>query len=166
VNLSTSPPPWPIPADAGPYIAAAGLHAQSTEALQVHYHAHVDIIDDNVAVEVPPYIGFLIQGGQAVGLTPLHTHDGSGIVHIESAADVSFTLGQVFTEWGVRLTSNQIGGLITGNGMVLRVYVDGVPFTGDPATVVLRPHEEIAFWFGAASATPRVPGDYQFPPGY
>jgi hypothetical protein len=131
----------------------------------VHYHAHVDIIDGSSAVTVPAGIGFLIQNGRAVGVTPLHTHDASGIVHIESPTDVPFTLGQVFTEWGVRLTSTQIGGLVTGNGMVLRTYVDGTLFTGDPATIVLRPHQEIALWFGPSTAVAQAPSSYQFPQG-
>ena len=165
ITLSTSLPPWPIPAQAAAYIGAAGLHAQGSETLQVHYHAHIDIIDNGVAVIVPAYIGYLIDNGKATGITSLHTHDSSGIVHIESPTDTTFTLGQVFTEWGVRLTNGQVGGLATAHGNVLRVYVNGRAFTGDPATVVLRPHQEIAFWYGSASAAPRVPSSYAFPLG-
>jgi hypothetical protein len=165
ITLSSTSPPWPIPADAAPYIGAAGLHVQKGETLQVHYHAHVDIIDDSQAVTVPAGIGFLIQHGQAVGLTSLHTHDTSGIVHIESATDVPYTLGQVFTQWGVRLTTGQVGGLVTGNGKVVRAYVNGSAFTSDPATIVLRPHQEIALWYGSTSSTPQVPSSYAFPAG-
>jgi hypothetical protein len=165
VTLSVSLPPWPLPGDAAPAIAAAGLHAQSGETLQVHYHAHVDIIDNGAAVTVPAQIGFLFSNGRLVGLTSLHTHDTSGVVHIESATDIPYTLGQVFTEWGVRLTTGQVGGLVTGNGKVLRVYVNGIAFTGDPATVVLRPHQEIALWYGPVSATPQVPSSFAFPAG-
>src|SRR5262245_28549840 len=53
VTLSQAPPPWPLPADARPYIAAAGLSVDPTESLQVHYHAHVDIIANGAAVTVP-----------------------------------------------------------------------------------------------------------------
>lgn len=165
VTLSTAPPPWPIPADAAPYIAAVGLQAQSGETLEVHYHAHVDIIDNGSPQTVPAHIGFVITNGQGTGISSLHTHDTSGIVHVESATDTPYTLGQVFTEWGVRLTSGQIGGLVTANGNVVRVFVDGTPFTGDPATIVLRSHQEIAFWYGSTTATPQVPSSYSFPAG-
>jgi len=165
IALSTSPPPWPIPANAASYIGAAGLSARGSETLQVHYHAHIDIIDNGSAVTVPVYIGYLITNGKANGITSLHTHDTSGIVHIESPTDTPFALGQIFTEWGVRLTTGQVGGLVSGNGNVLRVDVNGRAFTGDPATIVLRPHQEIAFWYGSASATPRVPSSYAFPSG-
>lgn len=138
---------------------------QGAETLTVHYHAHLDIIDKDAAVTVPPGIGFVITNGQATGITSLHTHDASGLVHIESQTDVPFTLGQVFTEWGVRLTTGQVGGLVSGKGNVVRVYVNGTPFTGDPAAIVLRPHQEIALWYGSASSTPQVPSTYNFPAG-
>jgi hypothetical protein len=165
IALSTSAPPWPIPSSAAVYIGAAGLNVRPSETLQVHYHAHVDINDNGTAVTVPSYIGFVIDKGRATGITALHTHDASGIVHIESPTDVPYTLGQVFTEWGVRLTSGQVGGLVTGHGNVVRVYVNGAAFGGDPATIILRPHEEIAFWYGSAATSPRVPSSYAFPAG-
>jgi len=165
VALSSAPPPWLLPTDARPFIAAAGLQVQGAETLTVHYHTHVDIIDKGAAVPVPGGIGFVIQNGQATGITSLHTHDASGVVHIESQTNTPFTLGQVFTEWGVRLTTGQIGGLISGNGNALRVYVNGTRFAGDPATIVLEPHQEIALWFGSAKAAPRIPTSYGFPAG-
>jgi hypothetical protein len=158
-------PPWPLPADAAPYITAAGLKAQPKETVQFHYHSHLDIIDGGQTVIVPRGIGFVIKDGQRIGLTSLHTHDTSGIVHIETASNVPFTLGRVFTEWGVRLTASQVGGLATGDGMTVHTYVNGVPFTGDPATIVLRRHEEIAIWYGPSSVTPQIPSSYSFPAG-
>lgn len=165
VALSTAMPPWPIPADAAPYIAAAGLVASSEEHVDVHYHAHLDILVNGHAVPVPAGIGFIVQGGQATGLTSLHTHDTSGVVHIESPKNVPFTLGQFFTEWGVALGPGQLGGLTDNASQVLRVFVDGQPFTGNPATIVFRPHQEIALWYGARNAPANVPARYDFPAG-
>jgi hypothetical protein len=164
-TLSIAPPPWSIPADATPYIAAAGLRAQSGETLRYHYHAHLDIMDSTQSVVVPAGIGFVIQNGQEVALTSLHTHDTTGIIHIESATNTPYTLGQVFTEWGVRLTATQAGGLIAGNGNAIHVAVDGSTFAGDPATIVLRPHQEIAIWYGPQAVTPHLPSSYSFPQG-
>jgi len=165
VALSVALPPWPIPTDATPNIAVAGLRAQSGETLQFHYHAHLDIMDSTQPVVVPAGIGFVIQNGQEVALTSLHTHDTTGIVHIESATNVPFTLGQVFTEWGVRLTSTQVGGLIAGNGNAIHVAVNGSTFVGDPASIVLSPHQEIAIWYGPQATTPHLPSSYSFPQG-
>jgi hypothetical protein len=96
--LSTAQPPWPIPVDARPYIAAAGLTVQGSETLNVHYHAHLDIVDRRQVIAVPAGIGFVIQNGQATGITSLHTHDASGVIHVESQTNAPYSLGQVFTE--------------------------------------------------------------------
>ena len=104
VTLATTPPPWPLPADAKPYIATAGLSVLARSNSRCHYHAHLGIIANGKKVTVPAGIGFVIEQGKATGITVLHTHDPSGIVHIESASDETFTLGQLFTEWGVAST--------------------------------------------------------------
>jgi hypothetical protein len=165
VTLADTPPPWPLPADARPYIAAAGLTVLGEEQLAVHYHAHLDIIDDGAEVTVPGGIGFVLRGGQATGITVLHTHDTSGVIHIESAKSVSYTLGQVLTEWGVALSATQVGGLHADAAHVLAAYVDGQRFSGDPATIKLQRHLEIALWYGPSDQTPKVPSSYKFPEG-
>jgi hypothetical protein len=52
----------------------------------------------------------------AVVFSPIHTHDTSGIVHIESPTVRPFTLGQFFDVWGVRFTSDCIGGDCNSRG--------------------------------------------------
>ncbi len=165
VTLSTSPPPWPLPDDARPYIAAAGLKVLGQEQLAVHYHAHLDILASGAKVRVPGGIGMVIANGQESGISVVHTHDTSGIIHIESPTNSPYVLGQVFTQWGVSLATGTLGGLIDGNGNVLRVLVDGRAFEGDPATIVLKAHQEIALWYGPTTASPNVPHQYRFPPG-
>ena len=165
VTLADTPPPWPLPADARPYIAAAGLEVLGGEEFAVHYHAHLDVIDNGAKVTVPAGIGFVVQNGKATGITVLHTHDTSGIIHIESAKPQPFTLGQVFTEWGVALSATQVGGLHADGTNVLVAFVDGRRFTGDPATLRLKPHLEIALWYGPSGETPKVPKSYHFTGG-
>jgi hypothetical protein len=165
VTLAETPPPWGLPADARPYIAAAGLSILKAEQLAVHYHAHLDIIANGAKVTVPAGIGFVIVGGKATGITVLHTHDPSGIIHIESAKNQPYTLGQVFTEWGVALSATQVGGLRVDGTHVLAAYVNGKKFSGDPATLRLQRHLEIALWYGSTGQSPRVPKSYDFPPG-
>ncbi len=165
VTLSTSLPPWALPTDPQPFIEAAGLSVLGQEQLAVHYHAHLDLIMNGTKVPVVAGIGMIIENGQETGVTVLHTHDETGVIHIESATDSPYTLGQLFTEWGVQLSTGQIGGLSDGNGKSLRTYVDGKEFTGDPATVVFSAHQEITLWFGADNATPVVASQYKFPAG-
>jgi len=165
VTLADTPPPWPIPADAKPYITAAGLPILGAEQLAVHYHAHLDIVADGAKVTVPAGIGFVIKNGRETGITVIHTHDPSGVIHIESATDVPYTLGQLFTEWGVALSATQLGGLHADSTHVFAVYVNGRRFTGDPATLQLKKHLEIALWYGPSTDTPKVPKSYHFPAG-
>jgi hypothetical protein len=165
VTLAATGPPWSLPGDARPFVAAAGLTVLGQETLAVHYHAHLDIIVNGSDVQVPAEVGFVIAHGQPVGITVLHTHDKTGIIHIESSVNAPYTLGQFFTEWGVRLGPRQLGGLTDANGDTLRVFVDGREFPGDPASIVLRAHQEIALWYGPTTAKPQVPSSYRFPPG-
>jgi hypothetical protein len=39
----------------------------------------------------------------------LHTHDDTGVIHIESPTSTEYTLGQFFAEWNQTLSSTQIG---------------------------------------------------------
>jgi hypothetical protein len=165
VALGTSAPPWPVPSDSRPYIAAAGLQVLGQEALAVHYHAHLDVIVNGSAVQVPAGIGMVMTNRRETGITVVHTHDSSGVIHIESPTDSPYMLGQFVTEWGVRLATGQLGGLTNSGGKTLRVYVDGHLFNGNSASIVLRPHQEITLWYGSARATPKVPSAFQFPAG-
>jgi len=166
VPLVDASPPWPLPADSRPYIAAANLSILKAEQLAVHYHAHLDIFANGSKVTVPAGIGFVIRNGTPTGLTVLHTHDTSGIIHVESAKDQPYTLGQVFTEWGVALNSTQVGGLHADANHLFATYVNGTRFTGDPATLRLKRHLEIALWYGPNGQTPQVPKSFHFPAGY
>jgi hypothetical protein len=137
-----------------------GIAILPQEALQVHEHMHLDVYDNGKHVDVPQYIGF---NAQKTGLTPLHTHDASGVIHKESASPYDFTLGQFFGIWGVRLSKTCIGGLCAKAGEPLRVFVNGHQFLGDPTRIVLRAHDEIAIAYGTLPK--KVPKSYHFPAG-
>ena len=106
---------------------------------------------------MPAGIGFVVEGGKVQGLTVLHTHDTSGVLHVESAKPKPYTLGQAFTEWGVALSATQVGGLQADPTHEVQVFVNGQKFTGDPATIRLKKHLEIALWYGPTGTTPTVP---------
>ena len=165
LRLNTGFPPWELPADPAPYIEAAQLVALPREVLDVHYHAHLDVIVDGERLIVPSGIGYVVADGTVRAVTALHTHDINGLIHIESGVDAPFTLGQLFTEWGVRLDRLCMGGLCTSDTKAFKVYVDGKEHSGDPSTIVFRPHQEVAMWFGDADETPKVPDSYEFGPG-
>ena len=77
-----------------------------------HYHPQLRIVIDGSDVPVPPNIGVDPTTG---AMSALHTHEGDGTIHIEADTEGEvFTLGQFFTEWGVKLTPDQIGGVQAG----------------------------------------------------
>jgi hypothetical protein len=157
--LSTATVPWPAPADVLPRVTAAGLPALGGEQLAYHVHAHLDVIVGGNPQVVPADIGIDLQRQL---ISPLHTHDASGVIHIEAAQPATFTLGQFFTEWGVRLAPGCVGAYCDGANQPVRFYVDGKPVTSDPREIALTAHEEIAIIVGPQTD---VPSSYAFPPG-
>jgi hypothetical protein len=151
-----------LPADPGGAAVAAGLPMLGQEMLAVHYHAHVDVMVHGAVVTVPGGIGIDTKKSH---ISPLHTHDASGIVHIESAADIPFTLGQFFTEWGHPLSATKIGSVAAADSEQVRVYRNGTLVPGDPAAMKFEPHDEIFVYLGGANDQPQVPAAYEFPAG-
>jgi hypothetical protein len=158
----TDPPPWSAPADTSARVRAAGLPMLGAEGTVEHIHAHLDVIVDGQPVVVPAELGIDESAGQ---ISPLHTHDTTGVLHIESPVQADFTLGQVFTEWQVSLSADQIGGLHAGDGKVLQAYVNGKPVSGDPAGIVLHAHDEVAVVYGTPAQQANPPSSYAFPAG-
>jgi hypothetical protein len=153
---------WPAPADASGQVRAAGLPMLGEEGQVLHIHAHLDVFVDGKAVMVPADIGVDVAKQQ---ISPLHTHDASGVVHIESPEKRDFTLGQFMTEWNVPIAKDALGPLKTGGGKELHVFVNGKEQAGDPAALKLVAHDEITVVYGAAGDKVRVPTSYTWSQG-
>ena len=84
-------------------------------------------------------------------------------IQVRPAADSdrrgNFTLGQLFCEWGVKLTANCLG-RYRGH---IAWWVNGRKMTGDPAQLVLDAHQEIVIAAGQPPSL--VPPAYSFPAG-
>jgi len=160
--------PWPAPPNPLELARKAGLESETHEFLSYHVHAHLDVFVNGQPVPVPAGIGIniddpavhhapFVDGTEAYGgiappcnqpcISPLHTHDDSGILHTESAKANPNRLGQFFTEWDVRLDSTCVGGYCRPGSSVL-VYVDGGRYIGDPADILLSDRKEIAIVIG------------------
>lgn len=117
-----------------------GIPCDTTEYLtDYHVHAYLGIVYNGQQVAIPSTIGLHDPGPAQSGYTAtagcyyfLHTHDESGIIHVEDIKNLppSATLryfGNVFDIWGVRLQSDSFAGL---KGTV-HAYVGNVPQLGD-----------------------------------
>jgi hypothetical protein len=175
----TTRAPWGLPRYALSRIEYAGLTPLLGRLVR-HEHVHLDIVVNGRKVTVPAGVGLAepVDGGPcpvgstpegdcvtrhiyaaAVANSPLHTHSASGLIHVEPDRPGTYTLGQFFDEWGVRLDSSCIGGYCAGDGKELRAYVDGRRVEGDPRRIVLGNRHEIALMYGG-------PGDFAAIPVY
>ena len=76
----TNSPPWPRNVDAlRERLGELHLPALAAEGTVLHIHQHLDVFDNGKRVTVPAGIGI----GDTF-ISPLHTHDTSGVVHVES----------------------------------------------------------------------------------
>jgi hypothetical protein len=172
-------PVWPAPPDALDRTVAAGLEPETREFLVNHVHAHLDVFVDGERVVVPSAIGINIadpgvrrfdepdgsvgyggiQGCNTPCISPLHTHDSSGIIHTESATPEPNTLGEFFVEWGVALSATCVGDYCSP-ATTIAVYVNGQPYTQDPNAILLTDHTEIAIVIGTPPA--QIPSTADF----
>ncbi|HEX5493216.1 MAG TPA: hypothetical protein VFX70_01400 [Mycobacteriales bacterium] len=158
-----TPPPWSSPANTSGAVRAAGLQMLDAEGTAQHIHAHLDVVVDGQPVTVPAGVGIDASAGR---ISPLHTHDTTGVLHVESPdAHATFTLGQFMTEWQVRLDRSCLGGLCTDDTHTLRAYVDGTRYTGDPASITLTAHQEIELVYGNSADQVTPIAGYDFAPG-
>jgi hypothetical protein len=157
---------------------AAGLEPAPKEHRTNHVHAHLDVFVDGQAIVVPAGIGINIDdpdvrtfdepdGSVSYGgielcakpcISPLHTHFATGIIHTESASSEPNALGEFFSEWGVALSDSCVGEYCSPKPIAF--YVNGEPHTGDPSTIELTDHKEIAIVIG--TPPPQIPSTADF----
>lgn len=138
---------------------AACLEPLTAEGEVVHIHALLIVYVDGQRQTVPADIG--IDAVQQ-RISALHTHDTTGVVHIESPVDATFTLGQLFTEWDVKLTADTIGGLTADSAKTLRWWVNGQPQSGNPADLTFEAHQILVLAYGSPDEDVEVPTTYEW----
>ena len=171
-----TPGPETVPVPSGPTQASLlnaatgqpvdGVQCQAGEQSAVHVHTHLTVFVDGQARVIPHGIG--APGAQTVQTAQgpfvqsgscfywLHVHADDGIVHIESPSTTqAFTLGQFFDEWGIPLSSNQVGPA-TGKVTVFFSSPGKKPglFTGDPRQLPLGNHYQIQLDVGTPIVAP------------
>lgn len=167
---------WAAPSHPLELTVSAGLQPEKKETLHFHVHAHLDVLIDGSPALVPAGIGIniadpAVKHGQwnrapAYGgitgcsqpcISPLHTHDESGVIHTESANSTPNRLGQFFTEWNVPLRSGCVGQYCEP-ATTIAVYVNGVLYSGNPADISLTDRKEIAVVIGSAPS--QIPSSF------
>jgi hypothetical protein len=157
--LQATPAPW-APQYAGLQTRLAALNLPSQSDGAYHVHAALRVYVNGKQIPVPADIGI---EPEATSLASLHTHDTSGVIHIESSEKYPFTLGQFFTIWGVKFTNTQLGSYVASGGNMLTVYANGKPLS-NPAGYVMNPHDDIVVGYGKHGSFP-TNFQYQFSEG-
>lgn len=141
-----------------------GIRCDSSEAFVLHIHAHLAIYSGGTPLLVPAGVGIgppllFSHGFVTAGacFSWLHTHDTTGVIHIESPVARVFTLGNFFDVWGQPLAADRVGPLAGA----VTAYLDGRPFSGDPAGIPLGAHALVQLDVGAPLVPPQP---YTFAP--
>jgi hypothetical protein len=146
-----------------------GIACGASEQLVFHIHAHLTIFVAGVPRAVPFGVGIApplqvlrtAHGLYAAGgncFSFLHTHAADGIIHVEAPKLQTFTLGQFFAVWGVKLSRAAVG---SHKGKVTAFY-NGKVWARDPAAIPLTAAAQIQIDVG----TPVVaPEHIKFPSG-
>ena len=115
-----------------------GIGCDATEQVVFHIHAHLAVYVGGSARQIPAGIGTVEPSVSQTSRGPLasatrcyywlHTHSTDGVIHIESPAQRTYTLGDFFDIWRQPLNGQQAGpaaGPVTA-------FVNGAKYGGDP----------------------------------
>jgi len=154
-GLQTGNPPWsPEYAHLAQRLRALRIPPGGAEKFHIHAMLHIYVN------------GLLVPMPADIGLDPkrhiessLHTHDRTGVIHMEAAHPYNFTLGDFFGVWGVKLGPAQLGGLTGFGGNKLHFYLNGQPLR-NPAAHVLHNGESIVIGYGPPSDYSHTPSTF------
>lgn len=107
---------------------------KTSSKIIMHIHSNLNVTANGNSVLVPNGIGInstlwndhsldkfgterktTIFGAITPAMSPLHTHDSSGIIHVESTESRNYTLGQFLDIWGIPLEGREVSLSIDGN---------------------------------------------------
>jgi hypothetical protein len=151
--MHASLPPWPPEyRQMAAWLTALGLPASGSD--RFHIHALLNVSVDGRPVPVPADIG--VDTAHHLE-SSLHTHDQTGVIHMEAPRPFAYTLGDFFAVWGVRFAQGELGALRAHGDQQLHVYVNGRSVS-DPANYVMRNSDNIAIGFGTDASFSHTPG--------
>ena len=117
-------------------------------ATQFHIHPHLEIMVNGQKQEIPTGIGI----DEAVCMHPLHTHDVSGIIHVESPEQRDFTLDDFFFIWNKKFSKDQILDYKADDKHVIKETINGKEVQ-DYENTILRDKDEIVISYEPIDST-------------
>jgi hypothetical protein len=134
-----------------------GIRCEAMEGSGYHIHAKLNLFINGQNYTVPSQIGIT-----NYCLYWMHTHDSSGIIHIESPVNRNFTLGNLFDVWKQKLSNNQVLNITADNTHPLNVYVNGTKVsTGiNFRDIPIHAHDVISVVYGKPPASIPARADF------
>lgn len=97
------------------------LNMREHTNLALHTHTFLEIEIDGQKQPIPPNIGI-----SEAGMRVIHTHDGTGKLHIESPYPHTFYLKDFFTIWGKPINSTCIFDKCADGNGTWQFFVNGI----------------------------------------
>lgn len=119
----------------------AALICTTDMATEYHIHPELKIFINGAETPLPPNIG--IKPGC---MNSIHTHDGGGVIHVESPVEKQFTLGDFFAVWQEDFSRTKILDAEVTEKTELVVTVNGEPVDTYENTV-LRDKDKIVITY-------------------
>lgn len=134
-----------------------GIRCEAMESSYFHIHVHLSIFIDEQNHTVPALIGITNNC-----LYWLHTHDNTGIIHIESPQKKDFILGDLFDIWNKKFDNNHIFNYTVNDNNPLSIYINGTktPTVNNYRDIVLHSHDVISIVYGEPPI--QIPETYKF----
>ncbi len=132
------------------YPPVNGVYCDQLEQQGYHIHVHLTIWLNGSPVTIPQNVGI---ASDSSCFYWLHTHDTTGVVHIEAPATASLNLQQFLDIWRQHFsTLGYQDQLASSTGWT--VWVGGKQITGGFSKVVFQPHMAITIAYNSPSVKP------------
>jgi hypothetical protein len=125
------------------------ITCDQSEQLAFHIHVHLTMYINGQAVPLPAQIG--IAKDQSC-LYWLHTHDTTGVIHMEAPVNRSFILGNFLDEWSTQFPTLNYPPQLDQIGW--QAYVGGKLYNGDFHKIPLQAHTIITLVYNSPNAAP------------
>ena len=134
------------------YPPVDSIFCDQLEQTAVHYHALVYIYINGQQVQIPQGVGIASDSSCYYWM---HTHDTTGVVHMEAPSGRDFTLGNFLDIWSTKFT--QLGyrnELSSAAGWT--VYIGSQKYNGDFHNIVLKSHMIVTLAYNSPCVKPNT----------
>ena len=120
----------------------SGIRCQEGEQLAYHIHVRLDLFDRGSRVEVPANIGVFPEC-----LYWVHTHDNSGLIHVEAPEGRDVMLRDLMAIWGQTISDEEFLGRPITEDTRWQIRVGIESYRGDPGDIIFEDGDSIVMCY-------------------